>query len=206
MAEGKGILAADESAGTIAQAVRRGRRGVDRGEPPRLSRAAVHDAGRGGATSAASSSSTRRSASARPTARRSRSCSPRAGIIPGIKVDRGAKPLALAPGRDGHRGARRPARALRGVPRARRAVREVARDVLDRRRASQRVLRLGERPRARPLRRARAGGRAGADRRARGADGRRPLDRRERAGHRSRRSRPCSPSCTTSASTFAGRS
>ena len=35
------------------------------------------------------------------------------GIIPGIKVDKGAKPLALRAGRDRHRGARRPARAAR---------------------------------------------------------------------------------------------
>ena len=33
------------------------------------------------------------------------------GVIPGIKVDQGAKPLAGAPGREGHGGARRPARA-----------------------------------------------------------------------------------------------
>ena len=58
------------------------------------------------------------------------------GVIPGIKVDKGAKPLANADGRDGHRGARRAARAARGVPRARRALREVARDVLDRQRRS----------------------------------------------------------------------
>ena len=53
------------------------------------------------------------------------------GIIPGIKVDAGAKPLAARRGRDGDRGPRRAARAARGVPRARRALREVARDVLD---------------------------------------------------------------------------
>ena len=41
----------------------------------------------------------------------------------------------------------------------------------------ERVLRLGERPRARALRGARAGGGPRADRRARGADGRRPHDR-----------------------------
>ena len=49
------------------------------------------------------------------------------GIIPGIKVDKGAKPLARLPGREGHRGPRRPARAARRVLRARRAVRQVAR-------------------------------------------------------------------------------
>ena len=49
------------------------------------------------------------------------------GIIPGIKVDDGAKPLARADGRDGDRGARRAAPAARGVPRAGRALRQVAR-------------------------------------------------------------------------------
>ena len=58
------------------------------------------------------------------------------GIIPGIKVDTGAKPLAAAPGRDGDRGPRRPARAARGVLRARRALRQVARRDHDRRRTS----------------------------------------------------------------------
>ena len=46
--------------------------------------------------SAASSSTTRPSASRRPTARRSSRSSTSSGIIPGIKVDPGAKPLALA--------------------------------------------------------------------------------------------------------------
>ena len=49
------------------------------------------------------------------------------GIIPGIKVDKGAKPLALAPRRDRHRGPRRAAGAAGRVPGARRAVRQVAR-------------------------------------------------------------------------------
>ena len=68
------------------------------------------------------------------------------GIIPGIKVDKGAKPLALADRRDGHRGARRAARAVRGVPRPRRTLREVARDLLDRRRPAERGLHLGRTP------------------------------------------------------------
>ena len=49
---------------------------------------------------------------------------------------------------------------------------------------TERVLRLGERARACPLRRARAGGGPRADRRAGGADGRHALDRRQRQGHR----------------------
>src|SRR5262245_41393178 len=65
------------------------------------------------------------------------------GIIPGIKVDTGAKPLALTDGEtitEGLDGLR----AARGVPRARCALREVARDVLDRSRRAQRILRLDE--------------------------------------------------------------
>ena len=49
------------------------------------------------------------------------------GIIPGIKVDKGTKPLARAERRDHHRGARRAPRALRRVCRSRRAVRQMAR-------------------------------------------------------------------------------
>ena len=126
------------------------------------------------------------------------------GVIPGIKVDKGAKPLALRRGRDGHRGPRRAARAARGVPRARRAVRQVARDVLDRRRQAERVLRLDERPRARALRGAVPGGGHRADRRAGGA----AWTARTRSSRARRRpaacSRPSTPSCTTSASTTRG--
>ena len=62
------------------------------------------------------------------------------GIIPGIKVDTGAKDLAGAPGRKGDRGPRRPARAARGVQGPRRALRQVARGDHDRRGNSDRVL------------------------------------------------------------------
>ena len=82
------------------------------------------------------------------------------GVIPGIKVDLGAKALAKAPGRDDHRGPRRPARAPERVPRARRQIREVARGDLDRRRHPERVLPVDERARARALRGAVPGGRA----------------------------------------------
>ena len=58
------------------------------------------------------------------------------GVIPGIKVDMGAKDLAGAPGETDHRGPRRPARAAERVPRARRQVHEVARRDHDRPRAS----------------------------------------------------------------------
>ena len=49
------------------------------------------------------------------------------GAVPGIKVDAGAKPLAASSRRDHHRGPRRPARAARRVLQARRALRQMAR-------------------------------------------------------------------------------
>ena len=101
------------------------------------------------------------------------------GVIPGIKVDLGAKALAGAPGRDGHRGARRPARAPERVPRARRQIREVARRDHDRRRDPERVLPVDERARARTLWSTLPRGRHRADHRARGAHGRRPHHRAE---------------------------
>jgi fructose-bisphosphate aldolase class I len=90
------------------------------------------------------------------------------GIIPGIKVDKGAKALALTDretiteGLDG-------LRAPGGVPRPGRAVCEVARDVLNQRSAAKRVLHLDQSALAGPLRRALPRGAAGLDRRAGGA-------------------------------------
>ena len=55
------------------------------------------------------------------------------GSSPGSRSTR-ARSRSRCAGRDDHRGARRAARAARRVPRARRALREVARDLLDRRR------------------------------------------------------------------------
>ena len=106
------------------------------------------------------------------------------GVVPGIKVDTGAKPMALHPGRARHRGPRRAAGAARRVLRARRALREVARRDHDRRRHPDRRLHPRQRARAGALRRALPGGRARADRRARGADGRRQHDRDVRGRHR----------------------
>ena len=80
--------------------------------------------------------------------------------------------------RDGHRGPRRPARAAEGLPRPRRPLREVARRHRHRRRACRATPHPRQRPRPRPLRGAVPGGRHRADRRARGADGRRPRHRR----------------------------
>ena len=81
------------------EAVRRDRRRVHRGEPPRLPRAPLHDARAWRTTSAASSSTTRRSARTPTTARRSRRCSQGQGVVPGIKVDTGAMPWPAPPAR-----------------------------------------------------------------------------------------------------------
>ena len=86
------------------------------------------------------------------------------GMIPGIKVDTGAKPLAGADGEkvtEGLDGLRERLAELQG---ARRALREVARGDRDRGRAAEPLLPPGERSRSRPLRRALPGGRHRADR------------------------------------------
>ena len=98
VAEGKGILAADESERDDQEAVRLDRRRVDRGEPARLPAAALHGRGRGGLHQRRhplrrDDPPVGRRRHAVPEAARSRK-----GVIPGIKVDAGAKPLALAEG------------------------------------------------------------------------------------------------------------
>ena len=50
-----------------------------------------------------------------------------AGALPGIKVDAGAKPLPFCPGETDHRRPRRAGRAHQGLRRPRRQVRQVAR-------------------------------------------------------------------------------
>ena len=204
VAPGKGILAADESSGTIAKRFDRGRRRVDRGEPPRLPRAALHDRGRRRAHQ-------RRDPLRRddPPARGRRHAVPGAarsarGSSPASRSTTGAKPLALAPGEtvteglDGLRERFAEYRALGARFAKWRAVISIGDG------HPERVLPLGERARARPLRRARAGGGPRADRRARGADGRRPHDRALLRGHRRTSSTRSSPSCTTSASQLEG--
>ena len=59
----------------------------------------------------------------------------KAGALPGIKVDKGTKPLPFSPGEIDHRGPRRAARAPGRISRARRQVRQVARGDRHRRRA-----------------------------------------------------------------------
>ena len=134
VAEGKGILAADESGGTIKK--RFDSIGVESTEDNRRAYRELLFTTEGAEdSSAASSSTTRRSA-------RGADGTPfpklleRKGIIPGIKVDNGREAARGRAGRDDHRRPRRPARAPRGVPRARRAVHQVARRDHDRRRAS----------------------------------------------------------------------
>ena len=99
------------------------------------------------------------------------------GIIPGIKVDIGAKALAGAPGEtvtEGLDGLRERLEEYRGLGAQ---LRQVARRDHDRRRDPDCLLHRGERARARALRGALPGAGDRPDRRAGGADGRRPRHR-----------------------------
>ena len=121
------------------------------------------------------------------------------GVVPGIKVDTGAKPLAgaedekVTEGLDGLR--ERLAEYYDGGARFAkwRAV------IADRRPAPEPLLHPRQRARARAVRGAVPGGGDRADRRARGADGRRAHDRPLRGGHRRRCWRRSSASCASSA-------
>ena len=154
------------------EAVRRDRRRVDRGEPPRLPEPPLHDARHGGVHR-------RRHPLRRddPAERRRRdavrrSCSPRRASS---RASRSTPARSRSPAsrRDGHRGPRRAARAPEeyrelGARFAKwRAVITIGEGI------PTDDLHRGERARARALRGALPGGGAGADRRARGADGRR---------------------------------
>ena len=140
VAAGKGILAADESGGTIAK--RFDAIGVESTEENRRAYRELlfTHAGRRGFISGRDPLRRDDAAEGRRRRRRSRSCSRSKGIVPGIKVDKGAKALALAPGEKVTEGLDGLARAARRVPRARRAVRQVARGDHDRRRHPERVL------------------------------------------------------------------
>ena len=124
VAPGKGILAADESGGTIERRSRdRGR--ADRGEPARLPRAALHTAGAADYISGVILfDETIRQRP--PTGRRSRRCSSGRESSPGSRST-GRQAARGRRRREGHGGSRRAARAPRRVPRARRPLREVAR-------------------------------------------------------------------------------
>ena len=84
----------------------------------------------------------------------------------------GRQAAALPAGRDDHRGPRRPPRAAQGVLRPRRPLRQMARGDRHRPGAAELQRHPRQRPRARPLRRALPGRRHRADRRAGSADGR----------------------------------
>ena len=159
------------------EALRLDRRRVDRGEPARLPRAALHDRGRRGVHQRRDPVRRDDPPDARRTGRRSRSCSSRRGSSPGSRSTRARSRSRCAAGETITEGLDGLRERLDGVPRARRALRQVARAYSIGDGMPERVLRLDERARARALRRALPGGRARADRRARGADGRRPHDR-----------------------------
>ncbi len=111
------------------------------------------------------------------------------GVVPGHQGGHGREGACAAPRRDRHRGPRRAARAAGRVLRARRTLRQVARGDHDRRRHPDRSVPPLQCARAGALCGAVPGGRAGADRGARGADGRRPHDRDVR--RRDRADPPC---------------
>ena len=172
VAPDKGILAADESSGTIEKRFKSIERREHRGEPPRLPRDAVHHRGRRGVHQRRDP--LRRDDAPEGEGRHaaSRRCSQQRGIIPGIKVDKGTKPLPFAEAEkitEGLDGLRERLAEYRGLG-ARFAKWRAVID--DRRRHPERHLHRDQRPRARALRRAVRRGRARADRRARGADGR----------------------------------
>ena len=122
VAPGKGILAADEATGTIKK-----RFDSIRSSRPRRTGAPI--ASCSSLPPAASSSSAASSSTTRPCAKATTApsprCSPQKGILPGIKVDKGAKPLAL-PAKRSPKAWTACASAGR-VLRARRALRQVAR-------------------------------------------------------------------------------
>ena len=139
------------------EAVHVDRRRVDRGDPPRLPRAAVHHAGRRRVHQRRDPVRRDDPPDGRPTAAVRRVLEP--GIVPGIKVDAGAQAARAARARD-HRGPRRAARAP-GEYRelgARFAKWRAVITIGDGH--PERVLHRGERPRARALRGALPGGRA----------------------------------------------
>ena len=107
-----------------------------------------------------------------------------AGSLPGIKVDKGTKALPYCPGEvitEGLDGLRERLAEYRGLGAQ---VRQVARRHRYRRRHPDLDLRQGQRARARPLCGALPGRADRADRRARGADGRRPRHRHLLRHHR----------------------
>ena len=168
VAPGKGIIAIDESTKTIAKRLR-GAVGdrEQRGKSPSLSRVAADHAGSRTSTSPARSCTTRRSARRPRTACRSPKVMKKAGIIPGIKVDKGtggagrvSRATWSPKGLDGLR------RAPGGVRQAGCPVRQVARGDQHHRGQPQLHRDRGQLPRAGALCRAVPGSGPGADGRA----------------------------------------
>ena len=127
------------------------------------------------------------------------------GIIPGIKVDTGAKPLAHAEGEtvtEGLDGLRERLEEYYGLG-ARFAKWRATYSITDD--AAERLLHLDERARARALRRALPGGGHRPDRRAGSADGRHAHDRARATTSRAACSTRSTRSSSTSASTSSGR-
>ena len=192
VAPGKGILAADESSGTIKK--RFDSIGVESTEDNRRGyrQLLFTTAGLGDHISGRSCS-TRRSAKPPTTALRSSEVLEKAGVIPGIKVDTGAHPLALFEGETVTEGldGLRERLAEYGELGARFAKWRATYFV-----GAGHALRL-RRPRERardgPLRGALPGGRHRPDRGARGPDGRRSRPRRVRGGDREGARRPVRP-------------
>ena len=204
VAEGKGILAADESTGTIKK--RFDSIGVESTEEHRRAYRDLLFTTEGAADYISGvilyDETIRQNAARRDAV--PRGCS-RPGDHPRDQGRHGREAARARRGRDGHRGPRRAARAAGRVPRARRALRQVARDVLDRRRHS---------------RASTASGRTRTRSRATPRSARRPDivpivepevlldgDAHDRARARRRPaacSRPSTRSCTTSASSSRG--
>ena len=119
VAPGKGILAADESTGTIKKRFDAIGSGMHRGQPPRLPRVSVplvrSDAKYISGVILYDETIWQNAKDGTPLVK----VIEQAGAIPGIKVDKGTKPLPGCPGELDHRGPGWLAERLRGVSRAR---------------------------------------------------------------------------------------
>ena len=201
VADGKGILAADESVATLTRRFDTARDPVHRAEPPRVPRDAVHHERRGRVHQ-------RRHPVRRdhPSEELRRDAARRGSLKPGHRSRHQGRYRRRAsrrlPRGDGHRGARRAAGSPRGIPRHGRPLREVAGGHPHHRHAAEPGVRERECARPRALRRALSGAAARADRRARSADGRSAYDRALRGGHR--RGAPRRVSCPLRAGRLAG--
>ena len=174
---GKGLLAADESSGTIKKRFDVIKVEVHRGLPPRLSRDAVSfpEAMTNYISGVILYDETiwQNAKDGTPLVK----LIEQAGAIPGIKVDEGTRPLPELPRRTGHRRARQARRAAEEILRARRALRQMARGDRHRRGHPDHDRDPCQRPCAGALRRPVPGRADRADRRAGSADGRRPRHR-----------------------------